>query len=89
MATGGGFNLLEESMSVLGIPVMTKKAFVHTEHIIGKWWWDQLEDSMKQAGIEEPYNKGITIKEFQPSLLLLMQDGASKHTNIHTMLYLH
>jgi len=37
MATGGGFNPLEESMSVLGIPVMTKKAFVHTEHIIGKW----------------------------------------------------
>ena len=38
MATGGGFNKLEESMSVLGLPVMSKKLFVNTEKLIGKWW---------------------------------------------------
>jgi len=41
-----------------------------------------------KKSVSMPYNKGITIKEFQASLLLLMQDGASEHTNIHTMLYL-
>ena len=30
MATGGGFNKLEESMSVLGVPVMSRKVFVNT-----------------------------------------------------------
>lgn len=31
MATGGGFSCLQESMSVLGVPVMTKKSFMATE----------------------------------------------------------
>jgi len=31
MATGGGHALLTESMTVMGIPVMTKKAFVDAE----------------------------------------------------------
>jgi len=30
MATGGGFNHLEESMAIFGIPVMTKQAFIAT-----------------------------------------------------------
>jgi len=86
MATGGGFNPLEESMSVLGIPVMTKKSFVHTEHMIGKWWWDQLEESMKQAGIEERehaiqqghYHQGV------PAITVVVDAGWSKRTHKHT-----
>jgi len=38
MATGGGYNKLEESMSVLGLSVMSKKLFINTEKLIGKWW---------------------------------------------------
>jgi len=86
MATSGGFNLLKESMSVLRIPVMTKKAFVHTEYIIGKWWWDQLEDSMKQLGIEEHehaiqqghYHQGV------PAITVVADAGWSKRTHKHT-----
>ena len=36
MATGGGYNKLEEAMSILGVPVMSKKLFVNTEKLIGK-----------------------------------------------------
>jgi len=85
MATGSGFNPLKESMSVLGIPVMTKKAFVHTEHMIGKWWWDQLEDSMKQVGIEERehtiqqghYHLGV------PAITVAVDAGWRKRTHKH------
>ena len=32
LATGGGFNKLEESISVLGVPVMSRRVFVNTKH---------------------------------------------------------
>ena len=54
MTVGGGFNLLQESLSVLGIPTMTKQFFIiDTERAIGKWWWTALEQSMLAAGKEE------------------------------------
>ena len=31
MSTGGGFYHLEESMGILGVPVMSKQSFVNTE----------------------------------------------------------
>ena len=36
MSTGGGHAHLKETMSVLGVPTMTKKAFVATESAIDK-----------------------------------------------------
>ena len=53
MATGGGFNHLEESMSILGVPVMSKQSFIATEKTIGKWWWNLFNDSMSAAGKKE------------------------------------
>ena len=38
MAIDSGFNSLEESMNILGVPVMTKSLFVHMEEVTGKWW---------------------------------------------------
>ena len=34
--TGGGFNPLQESMGVLGIPVMSKQSFMQTERQLGE-----------------------------------------------------
>ena len=53
MATGGGFNHLEESMGILGVPEMSKQSFIKTEQTIGKWWWDLFNDSMLTAGKKE------------------------------------
>ncbi len=36
MGTGGGHSHLEETMSVLGVPVMTQASFISTERDIGK-----------------------------------------------------
>ena len=44
---------LMESMAVLGVPSLTKKAFITIEKHIGQWWWTLFEDSMKQAGNKE------------------------------------
>jgi len=38
MATGGGFNSLQESMSILGVQVMSKRSFIQTEQQIGREW---------------------------------------------------
>ena len=39
VTVGGGFNSLQESMSVMGVSVMMKQSFVETERVVGKWWW--------------------------------------------------
>ena len=36
MSTGGGHNTLEETMAVLGVSVMSKRSFTHTERQIGE-----------------------------------------------------
>ena len=39
-------------MSVVGIPVMTKKSFMDTERAIGEVWKQELLESMADAGRE-------------------------------------
>ena len=86
MVTGGGFNPLQESMSVLGIPVMSKQSFMQTEHQIGQWWWDALQESITAAGKEEKqfaiaqgsYHQGI------PAITVIVDGGWSKRTHKHS-----
>ena len=42
MATGTGHSQLEESTSVLGVPVMTKASYIQTERDVGMFWKDAL-----------------------------------------------
>ncbi len=51
--TGSGHSHLEEAMGVLGVPVMSKATFIHTERDIGDWWKEKLMESMLEAGREE------------------------------------
>lgn len=53
MSTGGGHTRLQETMSVLGVPVMTKKSFIQTEKDIGEWWRMRLNESIIEAGKEK------------------------------------
>ena len=86
MATGGGFNHLEESMAILGIPVMTKQAFIATEEIIGTWWKNVLQESMQAAGKlerelaiqENSYHQGV------PAITVVVDAGWSKRTHKHS-----
>ena len=86
MATGGGFSPLQESMSILCVPVMTKKSFMATEQALGKWWWEVLEESMNSACQEEcrlatergDYHQGI------PAIKVITDSGGSKCTHKHS-----
>ena len=53
MTTGTGHNQLEETMGVMGVPVMTKASFISTERDIGECWKHMLLSSMAEAGREE------------------------------------
>ena len=53
MATGTGHHQLEETMSVMGVPVMTKATFISTERDVGECWKQILLSSMAEAGQEE------------------------------------
>lgn len=53
MTTGGGHSSLTDSLSVLGVPTMGKKAFVATEKILGRCWKETMEQSMLKAAEEE------------------------------------
>ncbi len=49
MTTGGGHSQLEESLGVMGVPVMTKRTFINTERGIGEQWRTNLTESMAEA----------------------------------------
>ena len=71
-AAGGGHSQLEETMSVLGVPVMASASFVQTERDIGELWKHELQEAMANAGREEKrlaekrILERITMKEFLP-----------------------
>ena len=86
MSTGGGNAPLYETMSVLGMPVMTKKSFVATEKALGRSWRESLEESMKEAAGEEKRNtiergsfhKGV------PAIAVIVDGGWSKRSHKHS-----
>ena len=53
MVTGEGHTQLEETMSIMGAPVMSKTSFVTTERQIGEFWKDELDKFIVEAGAEE------------------------------------
>lgn len=86
MSTGGGFATLRESMSALGVPVMTKKSFIETERTLGSWWWKALEESMEAAGKEEK-ELAIARKDFHqdiPAITVIVDGGWSKRSLKHS-----
>ena len=73
-------------MSVFGIPVMTKRVFIKTEHSLGTWWWKVLEESMKTTGQEEK-RLAIERRDFHqgiPAITVIVDGGWSKRTHKHS-----
>ena len=74
---------MKETMSTLGVPTLTKKAFVATESAIDKCWWQSLEESMREAAEEE---KRIAIErgsyhEGVPAITVILNAGWSKRSH--------
>ena len=86
MAIGGGRSQLEEAMSFIGVPVMTKTGFVDTERVIGEWWKQELKESMAEAGQEERrlaiekgcYHEGVS------TITVIVDGGWSKQSHWHS-----
>ena len=56
MATGGGFSNLEQSLSIIGIPPLSKPVFIDTERCLGHLFEQYLTELMLEAGREEKQN---------------------------------
>ena len=86
MSTGGGHAPLSETMAVLGVPVMTKRAFIATEQAVGQAWWSALENSMKIAAEEERRHaiEQGSLHEGVPAISVIVDGGWSKRTHKHT-----
>ncbi len=86
MTTGGGCSQLEETMSIVGVPVMSKASFIQTERDIGEWWRTQLSESMIDAGKEE---KRLAIERGEyhhdvPAVTVYVDGGWSKRSHKHS-----
>ncbi len=86
MSTGGGHTKLQETMSMVGVPVMSKTAFISTERDIGEVWKQQLKETMLEAGREEKrlaiekgnYHEGV------PAITAIVDGGWSKRSHKHS-----
>ncbi len=86
MSTGVGHSQLEESMSVMGIPVMMKTSFINTERDLGMAWKDALHSSIAEAGQEErniAEEKG-SFHEGVPAITVIVDGGWSKRSHKHS-----
>ncbi|XP_064475458.1 uncharacterized protein LOC135389325 [Ornithodoros turicata] len=74
---GSGFSNFEESFSVLGVPKMSKGAFLRREEALGEHWEAILMKSIILAGKEE--------KELALEAGDVCEDGTTAHTKITTV----
>ena len=73
-------------MSIVGVPVMTKKSFIGTERDIGEMWKQALQQSMLEAGRRE---REIAIQkghfhEGVPAITVIVDGGWSKRSHKHS-----
>ena len=84
--TGGEHSQLKETMSVLGVPAMTKSTFVRSERSISEWLRKAMGKSMAEAGREEKqlaeekgdYHNGV------PAITVIVDGGWSKRSHKHS-----
>ena len=86
MSTGGGHNHIQNTMSLLGVPVMSKTSFILTEREIGELWEREMEKAMLEACKEEKelaeqrgdYHHGV------PAITVIVDGGWSKCSHKHS-----
>ena len=74
----GGHSQLKETMSIVGLPVMTKSSFIDMGRDIGEMWGKAFKQSNAEVGQRErglAVEKGI-MRGFLQLLSLRMEAGA-------------
>ena len=86
MATGGGHSSLEELLSTLGVPSLTKRMFTEIERCLGTSFEQLLFELMAKTGKEEKqiaqlkndYHQGV------PAITVIVDGGWSKRSHKHS-----
>jgi len=86
ISTGGGCSSLEESMTIMGVPSLSKPMFIDIERCLGSAFEDYLTELILKAGQEE---KQIAIQnETQhqeiPAISVIVDGGWSKRSHGHS-----
>ena len=86
MTKGNGHTQLRDTMSVLGVPVMSKRSFTQTERSIGERWQQCLEESMLEAGKQEKHLAEVRgdYDEGVPAITVVVDGGWSKRSHRHS-----
>ena len=77
--------ILQDSMSMLQVPAMSKTAFIQTERDIGEVWEREMKKAMLEAGKEEKrsaeqrgdYHQGV------PAITAIVDGGWLKRSHKH------
>ena len=86
VATDGGAEHLEEQLTCLQVPSVTKATFIHLECYLGAAFEQLVSDSLLAAGMEEKeqaiangyYHKGV------PAITVVVDGGWSKRSHKHS-----
>lgn len=86
MVTGGGCSSLNELLGTMGVPGMDEKKYSNLENEIGEWWRKELEEEMKEAGIEEKEHAIESNDYFNgvPAITVVCDGGWCKRSHKHT-----
>ncbi len=72
-------------MGSLGVPEMTKAAFIHTECDIGEWWKGKLMESMLGAGREKRLAElACCYHQRVPAITIIVVGAWSKRSHKHS-----
>ena len=74
---------------MLGVPVMSKPTFIHTERDIGDWWKDKAMESLLEAGVGKRtgWLSRLVLHEGVPAVTVIVDGGGVKEaTSIPTMM---
>ena len=86
MTIGGGYTHLKDTMSVLGIPAISKTSFIRTERDIGDLWEREMEKAMLDAGKEEKRlaEERGDLHHGVPAITVIVDGGWSKRSHKHS-----
>ena len=84
MFTGGGCSSLEESLTIMGAPSLSKSVFIDIERYLGSSFEDYLNELMLRAGQEEKQIAKGPSRNLYLLSVLIVDGGWSKRAHGHS-----
>ena len=83
MSTSNGHNNLQDAMSVLGVPIMSKMTFIQTERDIGEMWEREMDKAVLETGNKEKRlaDERGNYHQDVPAVTVVVDGGWSKRSH--------